>query len=237
MPQIRTRKFAKRRQAAYKKTVGKATNKRIRKVAIKAVKSLTETKVTFINYSPQTVLNNTWYAINAFYDIGQGTADYQRIGDKIWMQSVQFRMNLLIDNTTMTAGQQTIPQFHIRILLVQNKTRQSNGAILGTFPIWGGDNPLKAGYPMNGIIDKEKFTVMSDRKYTVNPNNNLQKKQNWYKNVTMKMGKSIQYDADNGGYLKFKNYYILFQIYVEDSSLGLNTLKMNLLQSHRYKDL
>jgi len=220
----------------YKKVVAQkkiaTTKKFVTKVAKLAIRRSAETKNYFYNWIPQPLANNTTYAFNMLYDVAQGVEDNKRIGDKIFVNSVSYKINVLLDPGFFASS--AIPQINIRLTVVQNKTRQSNG-VTGNAPTWGGDNLIKSGYAMNGIIDREKFTVLKDRMYQIHPENN-NVSQNWYKGLRVPFKKNISYDSDNGGYLKFKNYYLLMAIY-SPVSYAINALKFNMVHNVSYKDL
>lgn len=229
-------KYVKRRRSyranPFKKSVRKTSAKVIRKIAVKAIKSQAETKNFYYHYTAQNMAGNVKYAINAYYDISQGTGDMNRIGDKIFINKVNWRMNIVVDPGLFTTVTQ--PQFFVRYYVVQNKARQSNG-LLGALQTWGGDNPIKAGYPMNGILDLEKFQVLKTKIIKFNPVNTTVKF-NAYINVSIFPKKSIHYDTDNGGYLRFKNTYLIYELYTPQT-FAVNAININVLQNTQFKDL
>lgn len=229
-------KYVKRRRTLranpFKKIIRKTSAKTIRKIAVKAIKSQAETKNYFYHYTNQNMLGNAKYAINPYYDITQGTGDMNRIGDKIHVASVTWRINLLFDPAFFTASR--IPQSFLRIYVVQHKARNNNG-ITGSIQNWVGDNPMKAGYPTNGIFDYEKFTILKSKTIKIMPMNNTSK-QNIYTSMAIYPKKSIHYDSDNGGFLRFKNTYLIYELYSPETFVS-GAITINVLQNTKFKDL
>ncbi|AIF34811.1 putative capsid protein [Sewage-associated circular DNA virus-4] len=228
------RKYTNRAAKAFKKSVPKTSTKTIRRIAVKAIKSQAETKNYYYHWLVQNQSTAFPYAHNAFYEINQGVGDNQRIGDKVYVSRLTYKLGFTIDSNFF-APFGVRGDIYVRCLLVQNKARQNNG-ITGFLPTWGGSVLMKSGYFQNGIVDKEQFTVLRDRNFHLSPGNAINGKQTYYRNISVRWAKNIQYDSDNGGYMKFKNTYLIYQIYSPDgyTTGGFTT---NIVHNIQFKDL
>ena len=198
-----------RRKRYVKKTYRKKRlTKYIAKVAGRVVRRVAETKTYYYGLGTSNWFNNSFKAWNVFYPIGQGTGDSQRIGDKIQPVSAQLSGVFYTNDINTTNSQTTI-----RIMVVQNRYQQTNGVVTYQFTDWAGPNPIKVGDAIRGFIDTEQFTVLRDYKIQINPLNNTQTVNNRYVKINIPMPKNFQYGSDNGGYGKFKNYYVLVAVY------------------------
>jgi len=228
------RKYTNRASKAFKKSVPKTSTKTIRRIAVKAIKSQAETKNYYYHWLVQNQSTAFPYAHNSFYEIGQGVGDNQRIGDKIYVSRLTYKIGFTIDSNFFTSyGVRS--DVWVRCLLVQNKARQNNG-ITGFLPTWGGSSLIKSGYFQNGIIDTEQFTVLKDRNFHLPCGASRLGKETFYRNISVRWAKNIQYDSDNGGYMKFKNTYLIYQIYSSDvyTAGGVTT---NIVHNIKFKDL
>lgn len=231
-------KYAKARRTyrrkPYAKKATKSTKKYIRKVAVSAVRRIAETKTYFTTISSTfQPLNVQFYAWNVFYNIGQGTGDNNRIGDKIQAKYAQIRMNVFPGGLASSEQQTTV-----RVLVVHSRFQASNGTLPVTWQLWSGDPVIKSGTAINGFVDTEKFTVVSDRRYQINPLNNTNARPDRYINVNIPLkNKSIQYNGDNSGYLKWKNMYVMVALYNRGNTI--TSTDVNIAASFRlmFKDL
>lgn len=218
---------SKKNGKSTKKTNSKST-KAVRKIAKKVVLGMAETKTYFYSFSKNQInfIENYW---NLFYDLTQGIADNNRIGDRIRSQSIQLRVNFFENNSVPAATPSDI-----RVVVFWAKERVNNALGPNT---WLGTSLIKpgAGTALNGFIDTDKFQVVKDIKYHYNPNQ-TSTVTNHYHRINIPINKQIQYDSENGGYLKFKNLYVWWVSYNQNNASG-NGITAQWTMRHTYKDI
>lgn len=236
-----TSNYARKRQRAYKSTYPnkkancekKEADKHVAQIAKRVVLRAAESKDYFYHWQFSNNNNNTQYAVNLFFDIGQGTSDFTRVGDKIYVDTVNLKLNWLMNPALFNAP--GLPQMQFRILVLTSNHRQNNG-ILGSPPTWSGPTIMKSGYFQNGMVDTEKFTVIRDQQIEFNPLNDNTSSANAFRNLKIPFKRNIQYDADGGGFLKGKQYYLVWLPYSTEAFVSL-AVQSSVVQNIKFKDI
>lgn len=137
------------RRKIYKKRTG-GFKKAVTQIAKKTLMRNSENKIgvhTFsgTNFGTSGLLLTSNGANGLFNGIVQGTSSAGRIGDKIHVRGVKFRVPIEIDPTIVTARRENLTW---RVILATNKQDQLTS---GDFPSF------------TGTTDPEKLTILSDR--------------------------------------------------------------------------
>lgn len=208
----RKRKYTTRKSSTKYAKPTKAFAKAVKKVILKTHE--TKKRYTF-GISIGTPVNSstvkTWYGLNPLFHISQGTGDDDRIGDKIHVKGISLKGLF----TQVSTGARPYP-LHLTVMAWWAKEDQSSGVADPTFS--SGIYPKMknlSGSNFASIIaftDTEKTSVVFKRRFlmpteTTSVTGYSLYPEKWL-DMWLPINKTIQYSADNGGYLKGKNLYI-----------------------------
>lgn len=217
MVMLRTKRKARQysRKGNYKRRKIQTPKKKwLNRVVKSIVNRQSETKKKFMNlFANDSNANYNFevlYNFNPLYAIGQGTGDDQRIGDKIFVKGFRMKMRVL------STGSLQSPVY-ARIFLFKSNARTAGGSALNGYQRWFTSSEpaikLSNGHAASAIYDTEKNPIIWQKTYKMNFNSmaggTTSSASSRELNIDkyFSMNKSIQFDANNSGYLKYQNYY------------------------------
>lgn len=183
---------------SFRKVVGKS-DKHIMAVAKKAVMQVAETKSYLNNNSSSVLLDNTTYATNLIYGMSQGTTAETYIGEKIHLQSIRLKGFLY---TSITSANTKM----FRITVIRTKKALTSSSSFAA--ITGTDVYRPYSFIPQAHVDLHKVDSLYDRIYTLQPQISSGVVQQPF-DIRVKINRKETWDADNSGYLKNKNYYLV----------------------------
>lgn len=207
----RKRKYTAKKYSKKYTKPSKSFAKAVKKVILKTHE--TKKRYTFgINVG--TAVSNSdikrWYGLNPLWHINQGTGDDDRIGDKIHVKGISLKGLF----TQVSTGARPYP-LHVTIMAWWSKEDMSSGVLDPAFA--SSIYPRMKGFTTNigsiiAFTDTEKITVAYKRRFTMQQDQYATSSygiwpEKWL-DIYLPINKTIQYSADNGGYLKGRNLYI-----------------------------
>jgi len=177
------------------KTFNKSQTSAIAKIAKKVDLSLAETK-SFIGTSSRSGTSDFWYASNLIYPIGQGTLNENIVGEKMYIEKINFRLSWK-SSSALPVG--------LRVAVVKAKQNftNSHASITATDII---RSPASIT-PLADHLDNHKLIIKKDITRVAHPNTTSGIFEEFVFSVPIK--KTEYFLSDNNGYLQFGNYYLL----------------------------
>lgn len=181
-------------------------------IAKKVVRSNLEPKRNIGKIDNFAPLNAGIYTFNPMELILKGTDDVNRIGERIFLKNMQVGFSILNvqDQVNADYGHQK----DIRIMLIKSKDNLTTG---GTWASGFGSTTLfqqsLIGYNMITPINKERVSVLFDRKYKITDGDTAKKATTKWIKFNIPLDQSFQFDDQGSSvYSKWGNLYLVFVI-------------------------
>ena len=220
--------FAKSSSKKYKQRKITDFTKKVTGIAKKVVHREAETKSALNNSIPGNMFNDSVYAQNLNFFISQGSNAENVIGEKFYLKNIHIKgtlSNLVNINTGNT------PLFY-RLLVIRTKKPLTNSSsIITATDIFRSSNSIAS----LAHVDLHKVDLIKDITGKLTNPINLTNDQTRF-DINLKINKTHFIDTDNGGYLKDKNYYLIFTAYKVDNPV-FNVGFLSLNWSINFKDM
>jgi len=197
--------FPRKRSSALSKPQVKA----VKQIAKKTTLQVAETKV-YQNHDQLSLTSDFWQVRNLIYPMSQGTTSVNVIGEKIHLKSINLRC------VYRTESARTDQIQFIRCALIKSKHDYTNTSSVVTSTELV-KSPT-ANSPVCDIFDYHKITVLRQYKRVLTPQTT--KGAACIFDFNVPINKTEYFQVDNGGYLKYGNYYLVAM--ATDAS-GINT--------------
>jgi len=210
-----------------------------RKDIKKEILKLAETKRFSNNVTTWSgqLIANQYHAYNPLYWIGIGTNENQRIGDEIYIESIDLAASIKITRQVIVP---TAPNPNEGTWVYCAFVRSNDEYKDGTFgpvtvPFAFSDMRYNsAGNYVNPVIDTNQFTVLWSKRFLVNPTNFAGMDDERLIRKKIKIGQKFKYKTTASGYGKFSNFYIVFAC---ASPSDNNNLQINPAYVVNFKDM
>lgn len=244
MPKTYTRR-ATRRYKPYKSTKKtynkKASSKRIATIAKAVVKRQAETETVHRVISGE-LYNDQFFYNNIFSPITQGDANGQREGDKIYAMGVVYKG--FFEPTAVFPFTTKYAETWVRLTLVAS-TEQLNNPLF-QWSAFNNDVVINGNF-MHPHWNTKKHTILKTKMMRIgtqpatNDTAGLQPLQSFRKYFTFSynFNRGINYQEAGSQYLKFKNYYLLANVYNRNNGITSPTSAVTVAVSMKltYKDM
>lgn len=162
------------------------------------------------------------YTSSCFTEIAQGTNNYQRLGDEIYVEAIKVRLALDSSaTTTPTLFRFMVVKSGIEIGAGTSGAWQSGGTGLAMGQLFVNTGVVDGAN--QGIVDPKKLTVLHDITHTITPNvatqvvhDNLQ--------FTVPCKFKHVYNPSNSGYAKMKQIYFVVIAHQFGATSGVTTV-------------
>lgn len=184
----------------------KITKKDVARIARNVALKAAETKSFISNVSGGSQTQDAVVATNLIYSIGQGVTAESVIGEKVFIKNIHLKGYFNTDTTNDAACT-------LRCALVRTKKALTNSR--ASITVTDAFRTNVTNEAALGHFDLHKVDVLWDKMYKVGiPNiSGLSMTQAFDFNVPI--NKTHYFDADNSGYFKDKNYYLIVTAYKE----------------------
>lgn len=180
---------------------------------------------------------NQYYAYNPLYWIGIGTNENQRIGDEIYIDSIDIAASVKITRQVIV-GTAPNPEegTWVYCAFVRANDEFKDGTLgPNATPFAFSDMRYSSsGNYCNPIIDTNQFTVLWSKRMLVNPTNFAQNDDVRIIRKKIKIGQKFKYKTTTSGYGKFSNYYLVFAC---NSASNNNNMQINPAYVVNFKDM
>lgn len=182
----------------------------VRKITRSELLKSAETKSAYNNFATATVNNEQTYAYNLNYFIQQGASAENVIGEKVYIKNINLRGYF-----SSTTGSEALIG---RMLLIRTKTPLGAALINATSTdIFRSTLSRRAAL---SHVDLHKVDLLFDKTFTMNAPgvSGIARVKDFQINVPI--NKTHYFDADNSGYFKDKNYYLVWTVFRPDLTTG-----------------
>lgn len=226
------RKYSGKRKRSYKSTPRKKArvSKTLKAAVKRIVKSNIETKEFVIGNYNQNFIWDTCYVLNPLYNLSNGSADYQRLGNRIRLQRIEFRG--IVSNGSTPAAYSFFPGFcylwFLRAPVVQvgsllagftNISSTAAHDILFDTPTGGPVNFLK-------VNRKRGTQVLGFKKIFFTPNSGPSTAGSYPTTKPFQMfinmkNSPFEFEEGNTGFQTKYNYYFVCQSFTQNQTTPL----------------
>lgn len=219
------KKYSRRRRYRPKKFLGRKFKRAVKSVLYKQA----ETK-SFIAGASLYPIDTDFGCQNLNTGIVQTTSSEGRVGEKIFIRNIRIRGAVTMTNIATNSNGKSY-----RIMVVRTKTLLGPSATNQTMTL---SNVFRVS-PTGGAnitqmhVDLHKVDVLYDKVGTIIPNFDHQGKIKPIF-INIKINKNEFFEADNSGFFKTKNYWLLFGAW--DGSASATPLNFSYTWAVNYKD-
>lgn len=178
------------------KGLSKAMTKAVTKIVKKVDHKLAETK-SFLGTVSLNPISDGWYSQNLIFALSQGVSAETMVGTKLFLKSFHLRV---FYETLAARG--SSPQL-IRVAVIRAPQHLGSG-LLNTSDIV---RAPAGATTYQHFIDYHKVSVLKEYKRFINPLTASQQSTGF--DIKIPINKTVTFTADNSGYLKDSNYYLV----------------------------
>lgn len=187
----------------------------IKSVVKREINKNQQTKVFITAESTGSPLQNTFYTLSPFQGLVAGTADNNRIGQRVFIRHLKIRG--LINNLT------TIPEFKLRVWVVKTDAQWNNGWAFTSSQIGGSDLVYTATNPVFALNNnKSTCTVICDKTFSVKADFTNEQKAQMIEMDCPIMKEEIY--APSSVFFKEQNYYVVVNGFGFSGVTGVTTV-------------
>lgn len=215
-----------------KKTLGlTATQKKaVTILAKKATMGVAETK-SYLNVHSQSMFSDLVYAHNIMFPIAQGSNSENVIGEKFFLKNIRLRGLLQSSNGTTPSNE----KLFVRLALIRTKKNlTASASSITSTDVYRA--PVSTYIASQAFLDLHKIDVVCERKFTVEQPQFDAISTGTAFDINCQINKTLFFDQDNSGYLKDKNYYVIFTCHKSGgASATIGTIRYQYMIN--YKDV
>lgn len=216
----------------YRKRKPTQSRKGLTALIKKVVHKDAETKSPITNNGVSGVLlfPDLVYAQNLNHFIAQGLTAETIIGEKIFIKNIRAKL-LMFALNSVSAGQ-TDTTFRVAFIRTKQPLTSTNTNIT-TVDVFR-NNPQAVA--SQGHLDLHKVDVLYDKTFHFGQPNQANVLQTKEVEVVLNINKTHYFDTDNGGYLKDKNYYMIYTAHKGDLTVATNCAALRAVWAINLKD-
>jgi len=193
------------RPTKVKTNLSKTQAKDVAKIARSVVQKAAESKSYYTNWTTL-FYDGLLPGVNPCYNMSQNVTAETVLGEKIRLKNIQISGFIY---TAITAGYLNSAMARIMVIHSRDKLFLANQSTVTATDMFrtGG-----SGFRPVDALDNHKITVLSDTKFTIEPDIAAQTKHTPFM-ITVPINKTETFDADGSGYFKNGQYFVVMCIH------------------------
>lgn len=201
-----------RKRANKTKGLSQTQKKSVATIAKRVVHREAETK-SAINSLSQAVAGDSVYAQNINFFLAQGDTSESIDGEKFMLKNIYMKASIIKHNNSTATNE----DLTFRVMLIRTKKALTNTSTIITYSdVFRGSSDRLAS---KGFVDLHKVDLLYDKTFHFSQPNQANTFAQKAITINKKINKNLLFDTDNGGYLKDKNYYLIYTAHTPNNTV------------------